>query len=78
MAQTYYTVNKKRFIRQCPHCKSKKGYRQSYIIYNRGHEDVTFTGKIIDADQTQNIDIDRFVECLDCGKSFERDLVQQY
>lgn len=70
------TTKKKRFIRQCPHCKSKKGYRVSYVIHGYGHEDKTFSGKTIDANRTVADDIDIDVVCLHCEKRFDTELVE--
>ena len=54
--------------RQCPYCKSKKGFRIRYTIGGYGHEDRTFKGDVIDSYRSGADDIDNYAECLECGK----------
>lgn len=60
-----------RKFRQCPSCKSKKGFSYQYTIVGYGREDRTFEGKVIDADRGTCDDLDKYGYCLDCGAKID-------
>jgi len=61
---------KERQRRQCPHCKGKKGYRETTTLTGNSTEDKTFSGRIIDAQRHEFGTTDDYVNCLNCNKSF--------
>lgn len=66
----------KKLYRQCPHCKSKKGFKLTYSILGNGYEIINFKGKVIDSEKDEVNAIDRDVECLDCGKFIPSEKVE--
>lgn len=61
----------KRFIRQCPHCKSKIGFKITYIL--GGYHDIllNYKGKVIDEDRKGCDTLDSYAECMSCKRSIE-------
>lgn len=60
-------------IRQCPHCKSKKGF--NIIVFLGGYEErvVSFNGNLIKTVREGTDRIDNYANCLACGKSIDSD-----
>jgi hypothetical protein len=58
-------------LKYCPHCKSSKGFRISYQIKGYGYEERTFDGKVFNADRNSVDDLEKYCECLECGKLIE-------
>lgn len=69
-------MKKTRLHRQCPYCKSKKGFRMEYMIKGYGHEIINFKGKVMDAERETVDYIDHAVICLSCDKHMDSDKVQ--
>lgn len=65
-----------RMFRQCPHCKSKVGFKISYHVKGYGHEDRTFKGKVLDAGREVFDDHESFAECLSCGKLIDAERLE--
>jgi len=65
-----------RLHRQCPHCKSKKGFTLYYTIHGNGHEGRDFKGKVIDCEREVFDSNERSVECLNCGKPIQYEKVE--
>lgn len=62
--------------RQCPHCKSKQGFKMTYQIKGYGHEIRTFSGEVVEAEREVVDDLDRHVECIECGKHIDIEKVK--
>tara|TARA_R110000772_G_C13310332_1_gene440593 strand:- start:17944 stop:18153 length:210 start_codon:yes stop_codon:yes gene_type:complete len=62
--------------RQCPHCKSKKGFKYQYQMLGSGEITMDFNGNEIDHERNPADDVDDDVECLECGKRIEIDKVE--
>ena len=75
-------MSKKKFIRQCPHCKSKKGYKLSIIIeYNVEYHNYYGEKFLINGMEGINVvecdDIHPVVRCIDCNNSCSYNLVEK-
>jgi len=57
-------------FRQCPYCKSKKGFKIYYIIKGFGYEERNFKGVVREAERNGADDNDD-AECLNCGKALD-------
>ena len=60
-----------RFCRQCPNCKSKKGFTVNYVL--GGSHEMTFDFKgNLNLEKREGTDkLDRWAECLNCKKTIE-------
>lgn len=63
-------------IRQCPKCKSKKGFELNYSIVGFGMMQMSFKGKTLDAERSQTDILDHYANCLNCGVSIETERLQ--
>lgn len=69
-------MSHQRKIRQCPHCKSKKGFSVSVILGGFQETKMSFQGKIIDVERHGSDDVDEYsAKCLDCKKSINTELL---
>lgn len=65
-----------RKIRQCPHCKSKKGFSVSVTLGGHQESKVTFQGKILDVERHGSDSLDEYsAKCLDCKGSLDTKLL---
>lgn len=71
-----FTFNNKNKKRQCPYCKSKKGFELKYSIGGCGMVKMNFKGKTLDAEREVFDTIDSYANCLECGKSIETEYLQ--
>ena len=59
--------------RQCPYCKSKKGFRYEYSIGGYGFEVRDFYGVVHGAEREMVDDIDEHtVRCLNCDAKLDQ------
>lgn len=65
-----------RKYRQCPHCKSKKGFSYNYVIGGFGTIAMDFKGKLISTERSGSDDLDKYTTCLSCNKDIEIDRLQ--
>lgn len=63
-------------IRQCPKCKSKKGFELRYSVGGHGCVTMTFKGKTIDSEREVFDTIDHYANCLNCGFSIDAERLQ--
>lgn len=76
-SKTLADIGKKhRKFRQCPHCKSKKGFELRYAICGSGMVQMNFKGQTLDADRHVSDRNEHYVECLNCHKNIEIERVQ--
>lgn len=68
------STNKK--IRQCPHCKGKRGFIVRIILGGSQDNTYNFNGKCVDSDRSGADTVDKQVECVDCHKFFSIELVE--
>jgi len=65
-----------RLHRQCPHCKSNKGFKLDYQIGGYGHEVYDFKGNAVSSEREGADSIENQVTCLDCGGFIDTHKVQ--
>lgn len=60
-------------IKKCPHCNSTRGFK--IMVWLGGHEEVemTFYGREIKREREGTDTIEKYGECLNCGKSIPAD-----
>ena len=62
--------------RQCPHCKSKKGFSFQYLIKGSGMAIMDYNGNEIHSERDVFDDLPNDVTCLGCKRDIEFDKVQ--
>lgn len=60
-------MGKIRLHRQCPYCKSKKGFKIEYQVKGYGYEIRNFHNKVLDAHR-EIVDGNERACCLNCNK----------
>lgn len=63
-------------MRQCPKCKSKKGFELRYSIGGYGSVEMNFKGLTINSEREQFDTLDHYANCLNCGFSIDTDRLQ--
>jgi len=60
-------------LNKCPHCKSEEGFK--IMIYLNGYqeESYSFKGILMTCERHPSDNIEKYAECLNCGKSIETD-----
>jgi hypothetical protein len=69
-------MTKNRKHRQCPHCKSKKGFVYMVILGGYHQFEMTFNGKIITNERHGTDNVDKYAQCLSCKKLIDIDYLQ--
>jgi len=64
-----------RKVRQCPYCKSKKGFHIFITLGGHESKEMNFKGKILKQNRSGTDDIDKHGNCLECGKSIDAELL---
>jgi len=73
-----YGFKAQRMVRQCPHCKSKKGFNITYSITGNGEMNMNFRGKQLPGSHRETFDrLDNYAQCLNCGKYIDSELLQK-
>lgn len=64
-----------RKVRQCPHCKSKKGFQIFVRLGGYLELRISFAGKVIESERNGSDDIEKYASCLECGKRIGTDIL---
>jgi hypothetical protein len=63
-------------MEKCPKCKGKQGYKEEYVVSYI--QEMMWEGEPIQSEQTgRNNRVYRVIECLDCGKRFNRKILER-
>jgi hypothetical protein len=60
-----------RKVRQCPHCKSKKGFSISVVLGGYHDYTMSFSGKILDEKREGSDSMESYGACLECKKPID-------
>lgn len=62
--------------RQCPVCKSKKGFQIDYSISGNGFEIRNFQGKVLDTERNIYDDTESYAVCVNCNAHIDAEKLE--
>ncbi len=60
-------------IKECPYCSGKKGFRVTVFLGGTEEKEVSFSGKVLSTERDGTDDVEKWAECLTCGKQLSID-----